>query len=108
MLTLLDVLAVFTGADCAADGLGELGHSPLPKTRFDLKLHGPGGSAVFVGGHELLPTDKARYVGEDVAMVVAETRAEAQDAAEAVFVDYEPLPAVTDTSAAAAPGAPLV
>ena len=57
------VLAVLTGEDCAADGLGQLDHSPLPKTRFDLKLHGPGGSEVFVGDHSLLPLDKARYVG---------------------------------------------
>ena len=68
------VLAVLAGADCAADGLGRLDHSPLPKTRFDLKLHGPGGSEVFVGDHALLPTDKARYAGEAVAMVVAETK----------------------------------
>ena len=107
-LTMPGVLAVFTGADCAADGLGGLDHSPLPKTRFDLKLHGPGGSGVFVGDHSLLPRDKARYVGEAVAMAVAGTGAEARDAAEAVFVDYEPLPAVTDTAEAAGPGAPLV
>ena len=107
-LALPGVLAVFTGADCAADGLGGLDHSPLPKTRFDLKLHGPGGSDVFVGNHALLPTDKARYVGEAVAMAVAETRAAAEDAAESVIVDYEPLPAVTGTAAAARPDAPRV
>ena len=107
-LALPGVLAVFTGADCAADGLGGLDHSPLPKTRFDLKLHGPGGAEVFVGDHSLLPVDKARYVGEAVAMVVAETGAGARDAAEAVFVDYEALPAVTETADAAGPGAPLV
>ncbi len=107
-LALPGVLAVFTGADCAADGLGPLDHSPLPKTRFDLKLHGPGGTEIFIGDHALLPTDKARYVGEAVAMAVGETRAAAQDAAEAVFVDYDPLPAVTDTLAASSPGAPAV
>ena len=107
-LALPGVLAVFTGADCAADGLGPLDHSPLPKTRFDLKLHGPGGSEVFVGDHSLLPADKARYAGEAVAMVVAETKALARDAAESVFVDYEALPAVTDTADAARPGAPIV
>ena len=107
-LALPGVLGVFTGTDCAVDGLRELDHSPLPKTRFDLKLHGPGGSEVFVGDHSLLPAGRARYVGEAVAMAVAETRAQALDAAEAVFVDYEPLPAVTDTQAAAEPDAPLV
>ena len=52
--------------------------------------------------------DVARHVGEIVAMVVAEGRAVAEDAAELVEVDYEPLPAVTDMVAAAAPGAPLI
>ena len=78
------VLGVFTGADCAADNLQPIPHDPLPKTKFDMKLTGPGGSAVFVGPHVLLPADKARHVGEAVAMVVAETKAQAMDAAEAV------------------------
>jgi carbon-monoxide dehydrogenase large subunit len=54
-----------------------------------------------------LATDKVRFVGEPVAAVVAETREAAVDAAEAVVVDYDPLPAVTDPEAAMAPGAPL-
>ena len=62
----------------------------------------------FVGDHSLLPADKARYAGEAVAMVVAGTRAQARDAAEAVFVDYGALPAVTDTASAAGPDAPIV
>src|ERR1700684_2272909 len=75
------VLGVFTGADCAADNLQPIPHDPLPKTKFDMKLTGPGGSAVFVGPHVLLPTDKARHVGEAVAMVVAESKAAGMDAA---------------------------
>ncbi len=102
------VLAVLTGADCAADGLGEIPHSPLPSTNFDLKLHGPGGTEVFVGRHGLLPADRARYVGEPVAMVVAQTRTQAADAADTVQIAYTPLPAVTDTAAAACQGAPSV
>jgi aerobic carbon-monoxide dehydrogenase large subunit len=102
------VLGVFTGADAQADGLGPIPHDPLPKTRTDLKLTGPGGGAVFIGPHALLPADKARHVGEAVAMVVAETQAHALDAAEAVAVAYEELPFVTDAAAAAAPGAPTV
>ena len=51
-----------------------------------------------------LATDRVRYVGEPIAMVVAETAKQAKDAAEAVFVDIDPLPAVTTASAAAAPG----
>src|SRR5674476_146159 len=68
------VLGVFTGADCAADGLGPIGHDPLPKTRDDMKLTAPGGSQIFIGPHLLLPADKARHVGEAIAMVVAETK----------------------------------
>jgi carbon-monoxide dehydrogenase large subunit len=52
--------------------------------------------------------DRARYVGEIVAMVVAESRARAEDAAEAIEVDWEPRPVVTDMRQAAEPGAPLV
>jgi carbon-monoxide dehydrogenase large subunit len=86
------VLGVFTGVDCLADRLGAIPHDPLPKTKFDMKLHGPGGSEIFIGPHLLLPHDKARHVGEAVAMVVAETQAQAFDAAEAVTVEYEELP----------------
>lgn len=56
--------------------------------------------------HVPLQKDKVRYVGDPVAVVVAETRVQAKDAAEMVQVDWEPLPAVTDIKAALAPGAP--
>ncbi|MGH7730084.1 MAG: xanthine dehydrogenase family protein molybdopterin-binding subunit, partial [Candidatus Eiseniibacteriota bacterium] len=102
------VLAVFTGADAAHDGLGAIPHSPVPSNRYDLKLGAPGGGAIFVGPHVLLPADKARHVGEAVAMVVAETRAQAEDAAEAVRVTWAPLPFVVDTAEAAAGYAPAV
>lgn len=102
------VLGIFTGADCAADGLSQIPHSPLPSTKHDQKLHGPGGVDPFIGNHMPLPTDKARYVGEALAVVVAETLAQAEDAADAVVVDYEPLPCVTDTNKAAAAGAPTI
>ena len=102
------VLAVFTGAELAADGLGAIPHSPVPSNRYDLKLHGPGGGEIFIGPHALLPADRARHVGEAVAMVVAETAAEAEAAAEVVSVTWEPLPFVTDTAEAAAGGAPAV
>ena len=67
------VLGVFSGADCLADGLGPIPHSPVPSTRYDMKLTAPGGGKIFIGPHLLLPVDKARHVGEAVAMVVAET-----------------------------------
>ncbi|HEY6821597.1 MAG TPA: xanthine dehydrogenase family protein molybdopterin-binding subunit [Burkholderiales bacterium] len=102
------VLATFTGADCAAAGLRAIGHSPMPSTRFDMKLVPPEGKKLFYGRHALLPTDKARYAGEAVAMVVARTRDAALDAADLVEVDYEPLPAVTHSEAALAPRAAAV
>ncbi len=102
------VLGVFTGADCVADKLGPIPHDPLPKTRYDMKLHGPNGSEVFIGPHILLPSDKVRHVGEAVAMVVAESRAQALDGAEAVIVEYEELPCVTHSEDAMKPGAPVV
>jgi aerobic carbon-monoxide dehydrogenase large subunit len=102
------VLGVFTGADCLADKIGPIPHDPVPKTKFDMKLHAPGGGAVFAGPHMLLPADKVRHVGEAVAMVVAETKAQAMDAAEAVEVKYEELPFVLHSEDAIKPGAPVV
>ncbi len=102
------VLGVFTGADCLADGLGAIPHDPLPKTKYDMKLHAAGGGALFIGPHLLLPADKARHVGEAVAMVVAETVAQALDAAECVGADYDVLPGVYHSQDAMQPGAPAV
>jgi carbon-monoxide dehydrogenase large subunit len=102
------VLGVFTGADCQADNLGAIPHDPLPKTRYDMKLQGPGGGEIFFGPHVLLPTDKVRHVGEAIAMVVAETPSQAADAAEAVDVTYETLPCVLHAEDAMQPGAPAV
>jgi carbon-monoxide dehydrogenase large subunit len=102
------VLGVFTGADCLADKLAPVPHDPVPKTKFDMKLTGPGGSAVFIGPHMLLAADKVRHVGEAVAMVVGGTLAQALDAAEAVAVDYEVLPGVYHSEDAMAQDAPVV
>ena len=102
------VLGVFTGADCRADGLGAIPHDPLPKTKYDMKLHATGGVAAFFGPHWLLPGDKARHVGEAVVMVVAETVPQALDAAEAVSIDYEVLPGVYHSEDAMRPGAPVI
>lgn len=107
-LAMPGVIAVLTGADAAADGLGPIPHDPVPSTKFDMKLRGPGNTDVFIGPHVVLPTDKARHVGEAVAMVVAETRAQALDAVDAVQVDYEELPWVSDAREALKPGAPVV
>jgi aerobic carbon-monoxide dehydrogenase large subunit len=102
------VLGVFTGADCTADKIGPVPHDPVPKTKFDMKLTGPGGGPVFAGPHALLPADKVRHVGEAVVMVVAETKAQAMDAAEAVEVRYDELPFVLHTEDAMLPGAPTL
>ncbi len=102
------VLGVYTGADCAADNVKPIPHDPLPKTKYDMKLAAPGGGAVFIGPHLLLPADKARHVGEAVAMVVAATKAQAMDAAEAVQVQYQELPFVLHSEAAMRSGAPVV
>ena len=108
-LAMPGVVGVFDGFDLAADGLEPIPHNPVPSTKFDMKLTAPDGTRnVFIGPHVLLPTDKVRHVGEAVTMVVAETLAQALDAAEAVAVDYEPLAFVVDARAAAAPGAPSV
>ena len=98
------VLGVFTGGDCAADRLAPIPHSPVPSTRYDMKLTGPGGGAIFIGPQMLLPSDKVRHVGEAVAMVVAETVAQALDAAEAVTVDYEELPWIAQVAGRADAG----
>ena len=105
---MLGVLGVFSGADVRDEGLKPLPHEPLPSTRYDMKLSAPAGRSLFIGSHMLLPADKVRHVGEAVAMVVAETKEQALDAAEAVHVDYQELPWVTDAAAAARPGAPAV
>ena len=106
--TMPGVLGVFTGADCLADRLGAIPHDPVPKTKFDMKLRGPGGDEIFIGPHVLLPHDKARHAGEAVAMVVAETHTQALDAAETVAVEYEELPCVTHSEDAMSPGAPAI
>lgn len=107
-LAIPGVLAVLTGEDVLADGIEPIPHSPVPSTKFDVKLTAPDGGKPFIGPHYLLPADKARHVGEAVAMVIAETAALAVDGAEKVMVDYEELPHVTNTAAAAEPGAPAV
>jgi carbon-monoxide dehydrogenase large subunit len=101
------VLAVLTGADLLADGLKPIPHTPLPtRPPADITLINRDGSQHGYAPHPLLPIDRARYVGEQVALVVAETVALAKDASELVVVDYEPLQPVTMTLAAAEKDAP--
>ena len=91
-LAMPGVLGILTGQDCAANGLSPIPHNPVPQTRYDMKLTGPGGGPIFIGPQMLLPSDRVRHVGEAIAVVVAETALQAQDAAEEVAVDYRELP----------------
>ncbi|MGE0226026.1 MAG: xanthine dehydrogenase family protein molybdopterin-binding subunit [Acetobacteraceae bacterium] len=102
------VLAVLTGRDAAADGLQPIPHNPEWTGKPDVELHLPPGFSVTTTPHLPLPADKVRYVGEAVALVIAETEALAADAAELVAIDWEPLPAVIAARAAMQPGAPLL
>ena len=102
------VIVVLTGTDFHADGLGRIPHVPMHSSPPDALFENRDGSEIYVPHHYPLPADKVRYVGEAVAVVVAETRDQARDAVEHVKVEYQVLPAVIGTKAAAAPGAPLV
>jgi carbon-monoxide dehydrogenase large subunit len=106
--TMPGVMGVFCGTDVLAEALAPIPHDPVPKTRYDMRLNAPGGGEVFTGPHLLLPADKARHVGEAVAMVVAQTQAQALDAAEAVKIGYEALPGVFHSEDAMRPGAPVL
>ena len=92
------VLLILTGEDVRKDGLGDVPcHHPL---------NNRDGSPRHDTPRPVLATAKVRHVGEAVALVVAERLDQARDAAEAIAVDYEELPAVVDVRAAVAPGAP--
>ena len=102
------VLAVLTGTDCLADGLKPIPHKPWSPHPAEIPLPNSDGSPAFTPPHYPLPDDKARFAGEAVAMVVAETVHAAKDGAEQVEIDYEVLPAVVGTTAAARQDAPKV
>jgi carbon-monoxide dehydrogenase large subunit len=102
------VIAVLTGKDAIADGLAPIPHRPVPTNPNEFPLAGREGAHIFVAPHPVLPADIARFVGEPVAMVIAETAAAAADGAELVVVNYEPVPSVTATIAAASADAPVV
>src|SRR6478736_546666 len=94
------VVAVYTGTDYANDGIA-MPKAAMPRKKAD-------GSPMFAPQRPALVVDRTRYVGDPLVMVIAETLAQAKDAAELVDVDYEALPSVTSTAAAAAPGAAKV
>jgi len=94
------VLAVLTGRDAQADGLGVI-PCLIPVVNRD-------GTDRADTPRPILAVDRTRHVGDPVAVVVAESFAQAKDAAEAIVVDYEPLPAIADVRRAVAPDAPQV
>ncbi len=96
------VLAILTGADYVADGLGPMTYSPAARTPPDIRLENLDRVPAAASRQYPLAVERTRFAGEAVAFVVAETLAAARDAAEAVRVDYMPLPAVTSSAAAAA------
>jgi carbon-monoxide dehydrogenase large subunit len=94
------VVAIFTGADMAKEEIGGLPCGWL--------IHNKDGSPMTEPPHAPLVTDHVRHVGDQVAIVIAETRAQARDAAEMIEVDYDVLPACVDTATADDDGAPQV
>ncbi len=84
------VVAIFTGEDLAADKIGGLICGWM--------IHSKDGSPMKAGPHPALAQGKVRYVGDHVAVVVADTLAQAKDASEAIVVDYGVLPAVAVTA----------
>jgi carbon-monoxide dehydrogenase large subunit len=94
------VLAVLTAEDARADGISRL--------RPSVEANAQTGEKFAFEPQPVLAEGKVRYVGEPVALIVAETRAQALDAADQLVVDYVPLPAVTTATAARAPGAPEI
>src|SRR5271168_3189706 len=94
------VVAVFTGDDIAADKVGGLICGWM--------IHSKDGSPMKAGAHPALAQGKVRYVGDHVAVVIADTYAQARDAGEKIEVAYTELPAVAGTASAAQPGQPQI
>ena len=99
------VLGIYTSADLQGAGIKAI--PSLTRTP-PFELRNADGSAMADGSQYPLALGRVRYVGEPVALVVAETLVAARDAAELIEVDYRPLPAVTEAAAALAEGAPLL
>ena len=94
------VVAVYTGADLIADGIGDFPIGP--------GLNNAAGKPMSAPPYYSLAVGEVRFVGETVVAIIAQTRLQAEDAAEQVTVEYEELPVVTTIDAAKAPGAPQI
>ncbi len=100
------IVAVLTAADYLADGHRPMLHAPASQSPPDITLVNTDGSTIAVPHQMPLAHDRVRFVGEAVALVIAETLAAAKDAAELIAIDYRALPAVCAASTATAPEAP--
>jgi aerobic carbon-monoxide dehydrogenase large subunit len=98
--TATGVIAVFTGKDLEADGIGGLPCGWL--------IHSKDGSPMNEPPHPVLASGHVRHVGDPVAVVIADSLGQARDAAELIDIDYAVEPAVTDMAEALKPGAPPV
>ena len=94
------VIAILTGDDLAADKIGGLICGWM--------IHNKDGSPMRAGSHPALAQGKVRYVGDHVAVVIADSYQQAKDAAEAIDVTYKTLQAVADIESALKKGAPVV
>lgn len=105
------VIAVLTGKDYADDGCLPIDHVPNPADAIDVRKRAftaQGNNVIREQKHWPLAIDAARYLGEPVVVVIAATLAQAQDAAEAVDVQYETLPAATSLAEAIKDDAPQI
>jgi len=102
------VLGVFSGADCLADGLAPIPHSPVPSTRYDLKLTGPGASRSLSVPSRCCRPKRCAISAKRSRWSWPQTLPQALDAAEAVEVAYEELPWAASSEAALMPDAPAV
>lgn len=90
------VLAVLTAREAAADGLKPIPTRPVTVNPHEVKLENRDGSPFHIPSYPVLPADEVRFVGQVVALVIAETAMAAKDGADAVQVDYEALPPQTE------------
>ena len=98
------VVAVLTGKDAAADGIGLIPHATVPSSPPDIRILNSDGTDTFAPPHEVIPLERVRHVGEAVAVVIAETADAARDGAERVAVRYTELPSIAATRMAAEGG----
>jgi hypothetical protein len=100
------VIAVLTGVDAVADGVKPLTHSPVPENPYEEIIRKE--DVRFIAPHPVMPADRVRFVGEIVAMVIADTPAAARDGTKQVMIEWSALPAVTMSVAAVADNAPVL